>query len=79
MKARRALPRDGAEPGHTYGLDLVTGEQKVKFAPDRDIYFFHHRCHRGKATDFERRLLPVRMSHLRRRQLFSVIFQPMDH
>jgi outer membrane protein assembly factor BamB len=43
--------RDGAEPGHTYGLDLMTGEQKVKFAPDREIYFFHHRCHRGKATD----------------------------
>ncbi|MHC4251002.1 MAG: outer membrane protein assembly factor BamB family protein [Planctomycetota bacterium] len=42
--------RDGAKPGKTYGLDLMTGEVKVEFAPDRDIYFFHHRCHRGKAT-----------------------------
>jgi len=43
--------RDGAKPGRTYGLDLMTGEEKVKFPPDRDIYFFHHRCHRAKATE----------------------------
>jgi outer membrane protein assembly factor BamB len=43
--------RDGAKKGNTYGLDLMTGEVKVKFAPDRDIYFFHHRCYRGKATE----------------------------
>ena len=43
--------RDGAKPGNTYGLDLMTGDVKVSFAPDRDIYFFHHRCYRGKATE----------------------------
>jgi outer membrane protein assembly factor BamB len=43
--------RDGAKPGNTYGLDLMTGELKSKFPPDRDIYFFHHRCYRGKATE----------------------------
>ncbi len=43
--------RDGAKPGNTYGLDLMTGDVKVTFPPDRDIYFFHHRCHRGKATE----------------------------
>jgi len=43
--------RDGAQPGNTYGLDLMTGEIKVEFPPDRDIYWFHHRCHRGKATE----------------------------
>ena len=43
--------RDGAKPGNTYGLDLMTGDVKVTFPPDRDIYFFHHRCYRGKATE----------------------------
>ncbi len=42
--------RDGAKPGNTYGLDLNTGEVKVTFPPSRDIYFFHHRCYRAKAT-----------------------------
>jgi len=33
------------------GRELHTGEVKVEFAPDIDIYWFHHRCYRGKATD----------------------------
>ncbi len=33
------------------GRDLKTGEVKVEFAPDVETYWFHHRCHRAKATD----------------------------
>ena len=33
------------------GRDVRTGEVKQKFSPDVDTYWFHHRCHRGKATD----------------------------
>ncbi|MHC4202789.1 MAG: outer membrane protein assembly factor BamB family protein, partial [Planctomycetota bacterium] len=33
------------------GRDPHTGEVKVTFPPDVDTYWFHHRCHRGKATD----------------------------
>lgn len=42
--------RDGREPGFTYALDLLTGKLDKKFPPSRDIYWFHHRCHRAKAT-----------------------------
>lgn len=33
------------------GRDPRTGEVKVEFGPDVQTYWFHHRCHRGKATD----------------------------
>ncbi len=33
------------------GRDPVTGETKVEFPPDSDAFWFHHRCHRGRATD----------------------------
>ena len=33
------------------GRDPHTGEVKSKFPPDIETYWFHHRCHRGKATD----------------------------
>ena len=32
------------------GRDLHTGEVRSEFPPDVDIYWFHHRCYRGKAT-----------------------------
>jgi len=37
--------------GVTHGTDLKSGEQNEKFAPDKDAYWFHHRCHPGKATE----------------------------
>ncbi len=33
------------------GRDPQTGEVKREFKPDVDIYWFHHRCYRAKATD----------------------------
>ena len=33
------------------GRDVKTGKVKVQFPPDVKTYWFHHRCHRGKATE----------------------------
>ncbi|UCG16910.1 MAG: PQQ-binding-like beta-propeller repeat protein, partial [Phycisphaerales bacterium] len=33
------------------GRDLHTGEVKSEFPPSVETYWFHHRCHRAKATD----------------------------
>ena len=33
------------------GHDLRTGEVKKSFEPDVEAWWFHHRCHRAKATD----------------------------
>jgi outer membrane protein assembly factor BamB len=41
----------GNDSGIFIGRDLHTGEVKSQFAPDVDIFFMHHRCHRSKATD----------------------------
>ena len=41
----------GRAVGVFTGRDLHTGEVKSEFPPDIDTYWFHHRCHRGKATD----------------------------
>ncbi|MGB2823493.1 MAG: PQQ-binding-like beta-propeller repeat protein, partial [Phycisphaerae bacterium] len=41
----------GGYDGVFTGRDVYTGEVKVQFAPDVESYWFHHRCHRGKATD----------------------------
>ena len=40
----------GVDGTHT-GRDLMTGKVKKEFKPDIKTYWFHHRCHRGKATD----------------------------
>jgi len=42
---------NGGYSGVFTGRDLKTGEVKVEFPPDVKTYWFHHRCHRGKATD----------------------------
>ncbi len=43
---------NGNLPGAVTGLDLRTGEVKSSYeAADVETYWFHHRCHRGKATD----------------------------
>jgi len=41
----------GANSGVMTGRDPRTGEIKKQFPPDVDIYWFHHRCYRAKATD----------------------------
>ena len=41
----------GSYSGVFTGRDLLTGEIKSEFAPDVETHWFHHRCHRGKATD----------------------------
>ena len=41
----------GSYSGVFTGRDLLTGEVKKEFPPDVETYWFHHRCHRGKATD----------------------------
>lgn len=41
----------GRATGLFTGRDPHTGQIKVEFKPDVDIYWFHHRCYRGKATD----------------------------
>ncbi|NQT50606.1 PQQ-binding-like beta-propeller repeat protein [bacterium] len=40
----------GRAVGVFTGRDLHTGEVKSQFPPDVKTYWFHHRCHRGKAT-----------------------------
>ena len=40
----------GRDTGVFTGLDLHTGEVKREFSPDVKTYWFHHRCHRAKAT-----------------------------
>ena len=42
---------NGRDSGIFTGVDLHTGQIKKEFPPDIDIYWFHHRCHRSKATD----------------------------
>ena len=41
----------GRAVGVFSGRDPRTGEVQQEFPPDVDIYWFHHRCYRGKATD----------------------------
>jgi len=41
----------GAAIGTFKGYDVHTGEVVKQFDPDVDTYWFHHRCHRGKATE----------------------------
>jgi len=48
----------GGDSGIWTGRDLRTGEVENEFTPDVQTYWFHHRCHRAKATD--RYLLPSR-------------------
>ncbi len=37
--------------GVFYGTDVEDGKVKVEFGADKDAYWFHHRCHPGKATE----------------------------
>ncbi len=37
--------------GVFYGTDLKKGKTEAEFAPNKDAYWFHHRCHVGKATE----------------------------
>ncbi len=41
----------GRANGTFTGRDPHTGEIKIEFTPNLDVYWFHHRCYRGKATD----------------------------
>ncbi len=40
----------GRQEGTFWARDLHTGEVIEKFNPDKDAYWFHHRCHRARAT-----------------------------
>jgi len=48
----------GRAVGVFTGRDLHTGKVASEFPPDVKTYWFHHRCHRGKAT--ENYLMPSR-------------------
>ncbi|MDP6546589.1 MAG: PQQ-binding-like beta-propeller repeat protein [Phycisphaerae bacterium] len=41
----------GRATGVFTGRDPKTGKVKRQFPPDVNVYWFHHRCYRGKATD----------------------------
>ncbi|UCG58058.1 MAG: PQQ-binding-like beta-propeller repeat protein [Phycisphaerales bacterium] len=41
----------GRAVGVFTGRDPHTGQVKSEFSPNLDVYWFHHRCYRGKATD----------------------------
>ncbi len=41
----------GGYTGKVTGHNLKTGKVEAEFLPDVKTYWFHHRCHRGKATD----------------------------
>lgn len=46
-----AIARINKQGGKFTGRDLLTGTAKSEFLPDVKISWFHHRCHRAKATD----------------------------
>lgn len=41
----------GRVKGTFTGRNPLTGEVKSEFSPDLNVYWFHHRCYRGKATE----------------------------
>ena len=41
----------GGDSGLFTGRDVRTGEARIECTPDIKTYWFHHRCHRSKATD----------------------------
>ena len=41
----------GGDSGVFTGYDVRTGKVRGEFTPDVKTYWFHHRCHRSKATD----------------------------
>ncbi len=41
----------GRAVGTFTGRDPLTGQVEKEFSPDTNVYWFHHRCYRGKATD----------------------------
>jgi len=41
----------GSLLGTMIGRDVHTGEVKKEFPPDVETHWFHHRCHRAKATE----------------------------
>ncbi|WP_460166964.1 outer membrane protein assembly factor BamB family protein [Thermostilla marina] len=41
---------NGRLSGEEVAYDLKTGEVRARFAPNFDIYWFHHRCYPGRAT-----------------------------
>ncbi|UCD50138.1 MAG: PQQ-binding-like beta-propeller repeat protein, partial [Phycisphaerales bacterium] len=41
----------GRVAGEFTGRDPLTGQVKSRFSPDTNVYWFHHRCYRSKATD----------------------------
>ena len=41
----------GGHSGVFTGRNVKTGEVEVEFPPNVKTYWFHHRCHRGKATE----------------------------
>ncbi len=52
QKKKKGQAKTELKPRWTYvGRDPVTGEAKIEFPPDSDAFWFHHRCHRGRATD----------------------------
>ncbi len=40
----------GGHSGEAVGRNIRTGKVEVRFRPDVRTYWFHHRCHRAKAT-----------------------------
>ncbi|MCF7847986.1 MAG: PQQ-binding-like beta-propeller repeat protein [Kiritimatiellales bacterium] len=41
----------GKQPGTFYGINLETGAVEESFSMDKKPSWFHHRCHRGRATE----------------------------
>ncbi len=41
----------GGPDGYFAGHDVRSGELRDRFPPTLDTYWFHHRCHRAKATE----------------------------
>lgn len=46
-----AIARVNKQGGKFTGRDPLTGAVKIEFPLDVDVSWFHHRCHRSKATD----------------------------
>ncbi|MBL7141074.1 MAG: PQQ-binding-like beta-propeller repeat protein [Planctomycetes bacterium] len=49
---------NGSNDGLFEGRDLLGGTADIAFTPDISTYWFHHRCHRSKAT--QKYILPSR-------------------
>jgi outer membrane protein assembly factor BamB len=51
IMAHRWFENEFDSTSEMLGVDIRDGSEQVSFTPDVDAYWFHHRCHPGRATE----------------------------